>query len=118
MTYLVDANVLIQAKNAHYAFDFCPGFWEWLLAANEDGTVFSVQKVAEELRDGNDELAQWTRDRDDAFFLVPDDPVVTSLQAAHGQRERLNTTRALPPPSCKGLTTTSSATLMPTGIPS
>ena len=27
MAYLLDANVLISAKNLHYGFDFCPGFW-------------------------------------------------------------------------------------------
>lgn len=27
MAYLLDADVLIQAKNRHYGFDFCPAFW-------------------------------------------------------------------------------------------
>src|SRR5207244_6025702 len=39
------------------------------------------EKVAEELRDGGDDLAEWVRERDDGFFLVPDDPVAASLQA-------------------------------------
>ncbi len=30
MAYLLDANVFIQAKNLHYGFDFCPGFWAGL----------------------------------------------------------------------------------------
>lgn len=30
MKYLVDANVLIKAKNRYYAFDIAPGFWKWL----------------------------------------------------------------------------------------
>ncbi|PMD04330.1 DUF4411 family protein, partial [Brevibacterium paucivorans] len=25
--YLLDANVLIEAKNRYYAFDIAPGFW-------------------------------------------------------------------------------------------
>lgn len=32
MTYLLDANVFIQAKNLHYGPDFCPAFWQWLIA--------------------------------------------------------------------------------------
>ena len=32
MAYLLDANVFIQAKNLHYGFDFCPAFWDWLVA--------------------------------------------------------------------------------------
>lgn len=30
MLYLLDANVLIAAKNSYYAFDRVPEFWEWL----------------------------------------------------------------------------------------
>jgi hypothetical protein len=43
--------------------------------------LFSIEKVAGELRDGGDELADWARDRDETFFLKPDDQVVESLQA-------------------------------------
>lgn len=28
VSYLLNANVFIQAKNLHYGFDFCPAFWE------------------------------------------------------------------------------------------
>jgi len=34
VAYLLDSDVLIRAKNDHYGFDFCPGFWDWLEAAN------------------------------------------------------------------------------------
>lgn len=34
MSYLLDANVFIQAKNLHYSFDFCPAFWDWLKIPN------------------------------------------------------------------------------------
>jgi len=39
VTYLLDANVFIQAKNLHYGLDFCPAFWEWLLDNNAPGRV-------------------------------------------------------------------------------
>lgn len=81
MAYLIDSNVLIEAKNKYYGFDFHPGFWDWLLDANRNGVLFSVSKVDEELRDGGDDLADWVRDRDSAFFLEPDDQVVLSLQS-------------------------------------
>ena len=42
MAYLLDSDVFIQAKNLHYGFDFCPAFWEWLLARNSAGVVFSM----------------------------------------------------------------------------
>ena len=34
MAYLLDANVFISAKNLHYGLDFCPAFWDWLVANN------------------------------------------------------------------------------------
>ena len=45
MKYLVDANVLIEAKNRYYAFDIAPGFWKWLNQAHAQGTVSSRVKI-------------------------------------------------------------------------
>lgn len=59
MTYLLDANVFIQAKNLHYGLDFCPAFWEWLVESNTAGHVFSIDKVADEIAAGGDELTHW-----------------------------------------------------------
>ena len=59
MTYLLDANIFIQAKNLYYSFDFCPAFWDWLDRANADQKVFSIDKVRNELIAGDDSLAQW-----------------------------------------------------------
>jgi Domain of unknown function (DUF4411) len=28
MPYVLDTNVFLQAKNLHYGFNFCPGFWD------------------------------------------------------------------------------------------
>lgn len=81
MTYLLDSDVFIQAKNRHYGFDIVPGFWEWLVTANADGVLYSVERVAQELREGADELADWVGDRDASFFLPPDDAVVNGLAA-------------------------------------
>ena len=41
MAYLLDADVFIRAKNLHYGLDFCPAFWDWLIAGNAAGKVFS-----------------------------------------------------------------------------
>ena len=35
--HLVDANILIDAKNRYYAFDIAPGFWAWLEQAHRSG---------------------------------------------------------------------------------
>lgn len=57
MAYLLDSNVFIQAKNFHYGFDFCPGFWDWIDHSHADGTVLSIEKVYDELASGDDELS-------------------------------------------------------------
>ena len=74
MTYLLDANVFIQAKNLYYGFDFCPAFWEWTIDANASGLVYSIDKVEGELVGLGDELSTWADQRGDAFFLRPDVP--------------------------------------------
>lgn len=69
MSYLLDANVFIQAKNLHYGLDFCPAFWEWLLQKNRTGHVLSIDKVANEIAAGADELYDWAQENGDGLFL-------------------------------------------------
>ena len=78
--YILDANVFIQAKNLHYGFDFCPAFWDWLVEQNQAGNVASIEKVADELHAGADDLAEWVGERGGDFFLRPDDTVVPALR--------------------------------------
>ena len=79
MAYLLDANIFIQAKNLHYGFDFCPAFWDWLVAKNADGTVFSIEKVGDELIAGTDDLSTWATARGNGFFLQPDAAMIPAL---------------------------------------
>ncbi|MDQ6949473.1 MAG: DUF4411 family protein [Actinomycetota bacterium] len=81
MTYLLDSDVFIQAKNLHYGFDFCPAFWEWIDERYADGTVRSIEKVGDELIGGDDDLANWARQRRADFFVRPDALVLPSLRA-------------------------------------
>lgn len=79
MAYLLDSNVFIQAKNLHYAFDFCPAFWDWVDRENRAGGVLSIEKVGDELKAGADELATWASARGKSLFVVPDQPLLASL---------------------------------------
>jgi hypothetical protein len=79
MTYLLDANVFIQAKNLHYGLDFCPAFWEWLIVHNTAGQVFSIEKVGDELEAGADELTTWAAGLGTGFFIKPDAAMLPSL---------------------------------------
>ena len=79
-TWLLDTNVLIQAFRRDYGMDFCPGFWDWLDLASRNGKVYSLEKVAQELRSG-DGLADWAVQRPHLFLpLAPEDtPALTDL---------------------------------------
>jgi predicted nucleic acid-binding protein len=81
MTYLLDSDVFIQAKRQHYGFDFCPAFWEWMIREHTRGRVYSIAKVLEELRRGNDDLKDWAEARGSAFFLAADDQVAAALSS-------------------------------------
>jgi hypothetical protein len=92
MAYLLDSNVLITAKRIHYGFDFCPGFWDWIVAGHGAGRVFSIESVFDELRDQQDDLAEWVRALPNTFFLAPDAGTVAHFQSVStwvsGQRYR------------------------------
>jgi hypothetical protein len=68
MSYLLDANVFMSAKNLHYGLDFCPAFWDWLTHRGSAGTVFSIDKVADEIEAGQGELSDWARSRGHELF--------------------------------------------------
>ena len=68
MSYLLDANVFMSAKNLHYGLDFCPAFWEWLVHQGHTGAVFSIDKVADEIEAGQDELSAWAQEASHALF--------------------------------------------------
>lgn len=79
MAYLIDSDVLIDAKNFYYGFDFCPAFWDWLIESNKAGKVFSIEKVRDELIAGADPLADWAKQLDKDFFLPPDPAMLPAL---------------------------------------
>lgn len=77
--YIIDTNVLIEAKNRYYAFDLAPGFWEWLDLHHHEGTLASIEQVKSEIIRGNDKLSEWAKEHPD-FFLPFDAPAVEALR--------------------------------------
>lgn len=59
-TYVLDANVFIQAHRTYYAFSICPGFWDFLLQRHAEARLVSIDRVRGELLAG-DELENWAR---------------------------------------------------------
>jgi len=81
MAYLIDSDVFIQAKNAHYGFDFCPAFWTWLATQHQAQAVYSVANVGAELTVGTDDLAAWAGQLGPGFFLPLGVETTNSLAA-------------------------------------
>jgi len=72
MAYLLDSDVLMEARKKHYGFDICPGFWDWIIAQHAAGMVLSVEKVREEIGAGNDVLVTWAAAQPEGFFADVD----------------------------------------------
>lgn len=79
MTYLLDTNTLIQAKNEYYGYDICPGFWDWIDMENDNQRVISIEPVLSELREGDDELTHWANERAHNLFLPIDPETIEAL---------------------------------------
>ena len=69
MAYLLDDDVFVRGNRQHYSFDFCPAFWNWIIAAFDNDKLCSVEMVRTEIA-GDDELSKWAKDRDDVFFTL------------------------------------------------
>jgi Domain of unknown function (DUF4411) len=66
MLYLLDANVIITAKDSYYAIDQVPEFWEWLVHQGEAGNVKVPSEILDEVSPGadkNDLFYQWRKDK-------------------------------------------------------
>lgn len=75
--YLLDANPFIEAKNRYYGFDICPGFWSSLVIQHEAKRIFSIDRVADELKEQDDEVKQWIENQaPPTFFKKSEDQAV------------------------------------------
>lgn len=67
-TYLLDANVFIEAKRRYYGFDLCPGFWDCLEHHGKGEVLLSIDRVKQELK-GEDELQDWVKNIGQGIFM-------------------------------------------------
>jgi len=61
--YVIDSNVLIEANRRYYSLDFAPAFWNFLIRSAKEGNVISIDKVYDEILNGKDNLAEWTKNK-------------------------------------------------------
>ncbi len=69
MLYLLDANVLITAKNLYYEFGRVDQYWEWLFFQAEEGHAKIPVEIYEEITSGKDKLAAWAKQCKTALVL-------------------------------------------------
>lgn len=74
MKYLLDSNIFIEPKKQFYVFDICPDYWTWLKTCKE---LSSIEKVREEIFQGNDDLVSWVKDSFKREWFLKYDDIVT-----------------------------------------
>ena len=87
MTYVVDSDVFITAKNQYYSFDICPGFWKGVVHHHREGRVFSVDRARGELLAGHpkeDQLHPKYFDYAKAKFATGADGWLVAYARVHG----------------------------------
>ena len=78
-SYVLDANVFIEAARRYYAFDLAPKFWDSLIRHAVNGQIQSIDRIKKELERGNDELAKWVKNHFTHGFASTDEPDVLSV---------------------------------------
>lgn len=79
--YVLDSDSFIRSKREHYAFDFCPGYWDALLQGFQQKRLASILPIRKELLRGKDALADWVKDKvSKSFFESVED---ADVQAAY-----------------------------------
>lgn len=78
MSFLVDTNIFVDAHRRYYGFDIVPSFWKFLDQQFASYALVSIKPVLEELKAGNDALADWAKNRP-LFFKEIDDATIQAM---------------------------------------
>jgi len=80
MAYLLDTGPFVDAKRRFYGMDFCPGYWHWLEREARNGSLRSIERVADEISAQQDDLSAWAATLPKGFFLRPDEKFSAAYQ--------------------------------------
>lgn len=75
-TFVLDANIFIEAHRRYYGLDLCPGFWESLAHFARLGQLRSIDRVYRELETGRDALLDWAKTSPAELFVSSAAPEV------------------------------------------
>lgn len=84
--YLIDANVVFQAKELWYKFTYALPFWKWLEDGHDGSQFYSIKKVRGEILNGNATcpVKKWVQTAlPGAFFL--EDETVPKVRTYYGE---------------------------------
>ncbi len=83
--YVIDSNVLIDAKNWHFPMDSATDFWDWLLTLGKDYLLIP-EEVQKEIGTGKDDLSVWLHTNKVIFACQTRDclAVLPNVMAAYG----------------------------------
>lgn len=75
--FILDTNAFIEPKNQYYGFEICPGYWAALIHQHTLNRVCSIDRIADELKRGDDALKEWVVETaPSTFFKSTDDQAV------------------------------------------
>ena len=78
LKYVLDANVFMEASRRYYSFDFAKPFWSALCDYARQGLICSIDKVYDEIKNGDDSLKKWAEKDFLNYFLSTKQPEVLS----------------------------------------
>lgn len=67
--FMFDTNSFITPYKTYYSFDFAPQFWRFIEEKMQNGNIVVLDKVYNELLDGDDDLCTWAKECD-AFKVI------------------------------------------------
>ena len=77
-SFLLDSSFFIEASRRYYAFDIAPSFWQKLKNCAQKGCIFTIDRVMNELKKGNDMLKDWAMKEFSGFVADTKDSKVIS----------------------------------------
>ncbi len=75
MTYLLDSNIFIQSRK-NLPMDIWNTFWHKIIELAQEGFIFTITKVKEEIERGNDDLSIWMKTNLPNDFFIAEDATI------------------------------------------
>lgn len=69
MKYVLDTNVFIDASRSYYSFEFGSKFWDFLIDNARNNKIISIDKVYDEIKQGDDNLSKWADEKFKEYFI-------------------------------------------------